>query len=122
MEHRHTFQIILKDHCCVDRLCFLAYKINRSRGQIRSYGILSGMTNALFCDTIMPNKYAEKKEWNVPKQKYKLSNWSEYSDALRRRGEIDVWLSEEAMALFPNPSPLSILQNLGGSIACRHPQ
>ena len=55
------------------------------------------MTNALFFDTIMPNKYAEKKEWNVPKQKYKLSNWSEYSDALRRRGEIDVWLSEEAL-------------------------
>ncbi len=39
----------------------------------------------------MPNKYAEKKEWKVPKQKYKLSNWSEYSDALRRSGEIDVW-------------------------------
>ena len=44
----------------------------------------------------MPNKYVEKKEWKVPKQKYKFSNWSEYSDALRRRGEIDVWLSEEA--------------------------
>ena len=48
----------------------------------------------------MPNKYAKKKEWNVPKQKYKLSNWSEYSDALRRRGEIDVWLSEEAISLW----------------------
>ena len=48
----------------------------------------------------MPNKYAEKKEWNVPKQRYKLSNWSEYSDALRRRGEIDVWLSEEAISLW----------------------
>jgi len=48
----------------------------------------------------MPNKYAEKKEWNVPKQRYKLSNWSEYSDALRRRGEIDVWLSDEAISLW----------------------
>ena len=48
----------------------------------------------------MPNKYAEKKEWNVPKQRYKLSNWSEYSDGLRRRGEIDVWLSEEAISLW----------------------
>ncbi len=46
----------------------------------------------------MPNKYAEKKNWKVPKQKYKLSNWSEYSDALRRRGEIDVWLSEDAIS------------------------
>ena len=48
----------------------------------------------------MPNKYAEKKEWNVPKQRYKLSNWSEYSDALRRRGELDAWLSEEAISLW----------------------
>ena len=46
----------------------------------------------------MPNKYAEKKGWNVPQQKHKLSNWSEYSDALRRRGEIDVWLSEGAIS------------------------
>ena len=51
---------------------------------------LAARLRPLFCDTIMPNKYAEKKEWNVPKQRYKLSNWSEYSDALRRRGEIDV--------------------------------
>ena len=48
----------------------------------------------------MPNKYADKKGWKIPKQSYKLSNWSEYSDALRRRGEIDVWLSEEAISLW----------------------
>ena len=47
----------------------------------------------------MPNKYAEKKAWNVPKQKHKLSNWSEHSDALLRRGEIDFWLAEEAISL-----------------------
>lgn len=46
----------------------------------------------------MPNKYPEKKGWKVPKQKYKLTNWSDYSTALRRRGEIDVWLSAEAIA------------------------
>ena len=48
----------------------------------------------------MPNKYAKKKGWDVPKQKYKLRNWSEYNEALRRRGEIDVWLSEEAISLW----------------------
>lgn len=46
----------------------------------------------------MPNKYAAKKGWKIPKQKHKLNNWSEYSDALRRRGEIDVWLSEAAIS------------------------
>lgn len=45
----------------------------------------------------MPNKYAEKKGWNVPKQKYKVSNWSEYNDALRGRGSIDFWLDDEAI-------------------------
>jgi hypothetical protein len=46
----------------------------------------------------MPNKYAKKKGWNVPKQKYKLSNWSDYNAALRSRGDITVWLSEDAIA------------------------
>ena len=48
--------------------------------------------------TIMPNKYPKKKGWKVPKQKYKLTNWSEYNEALRRRGDIIVWLSDEAIA------------------------
>ena len=46
----------------------------------------------------MPNKYPEKKGWNVPKQKYKVTNWSEYNKALRRRGDITVWLSNEAIS------------------------
>lgn len=45
----------------------------------------------------MPNKYAKKKGWNVPKQKYKLRNWSEYNDALMRRGDITIWLSADAV-------------------------
>ena len=48
----------------------------------------------------MPNKYADKKDWKVPKQKYKLSHWSEYNAALCRRGEIDVWLSEDVISLW----------------------
>ena len=46
----------------------------------------------------MPNKYAEKKGWKVPKQKFKISNWSDYNKALRQRGDITVWLSDEAIA------------------------
>ncbi len=45
----------------------------------------------------MPNKYPTKKGWNVPKQHYKVSNWSEYNNALRNRGNIEVWISEEAI-------------------------
>jgi hypothetical protein len=45
----------------------------------------------------MPNKYSEKKGWKVPKQKYKVSNWSEYNQALRNRGRIEFWIDEEAI-------------------------
>ena len=45
----------------------------------------------------MPNKYPQGKGWNVPKQKYNLSNWSEYNKALKQRGRIDTWVSPEAV-------------------------
>ena len=32
------------------------------------------------------------------------------------------WEEAQDEALFPNPVPSGISQNLGGSIACRHPQ
>jgi len=46
----------------------------------------------------VPNKYPEKKGWFVPKQKYKVSNWSEYNQALRLRGDIEIWISDDAIA------------------------
>lgn len=45
----------------------------------------------------MPNKYPAKKGWKVPKQRYKVSNWTEYNQALCRRGDINIWLSEDAI-------------------------
>jgi hypothetical protein len=45
----------------------------------------------------MPNKYVVKKGWSIPKQHYKVSNWHDYNTALRNRGDIEVWLSDEAI-------------------------
>lgn len=45
----------------------------------------------------MPNKYLEQKSINVPKQKYKVLNWKKYNQSLRQRGNIDVWLSSDAI-------------------------
>ena len=45
----------------------------------------------------MPNKYPKKKGWHTPKQKYKISNWPEYNAALRRRGQIDIWITEDVL-------------------------
>lgn len=46
----------------------------------------------------MPNKYPEKKGWKVAKQKFKVTNWSEYTESLRQRGNITVWLSDAAIS------------------------
>jgi len=45
----------------------------------------------------MPNKYAQNKGWHVPKQHYKISNWSEYNNALRHRGNIEIWINDVAI-------------------------
>lgn len=45
----------------------------------------------------MPNKYPEKKSWKLPKHRHKISNWSDYNEALRKRGNIEVWLSDDAI-------------------------
>lgn len=46
----------------------------------------------------MPNKYPNKKGWKVTKQKFKVSNWPEYNQSLRQRGDITVWLSEDTIS------------------------
>ena len=45
----------------------------------------------------MPYKYPLSKGWNVPKQKYKVSNWAEYNNYLKQRGDIEFWISEDVI-------------------------
>lgn len=45
----------------------------------------------------MPNKYLNKKGIEIKTQRYKITNWAEYNEALCQRGRIDVWLSQEAI-------------------------
>jgi len=54
----------------------------------------------------MPNKYPEKKGWEVPKQKHTITNWADYNQALRLRGDITVWMTEEAIQNWLEPKPL----------------
>ena len=45
----------------------------------------------------MPYKYLQEKGIAVKKQKYRVSNWSEYNANLKRRGDIDIWLLQEVI-------------------------
>ena len=45
----------------------------------------------------MPNKHNDKCRHKVKKVYYKVKNWQKYNDALRKRGNITVWFTEEAI-------------------------
>ena len=44
-------------------------------------------------------KYPKRSQYKHAKQKkYHVSNWAEYNEGLRRRGDLTVWFDEEAIA------------------------
>lgn len=45
----------------------------------------------------MPYKYLQEKGIPIKKQKYRVSNWSEYNASLRRRGDIEIWISKNVI-------------------------
>ena len=45
----------------------------------------------------MPYKYSESRRHKFTKPKYKVTNWPDYNAALRRRGDITIWFTEEAI-------------------------
>ena len=45
----------------------------------------------------MPYKYLQEKGIKIKKQKYRLTNWSEYNASMKRRGDIEIWLSQEVI-------------------------
>ena len=54
----------------------------------------------------MPYKHNDSHRHNFEKAKYRVTNWSEYSDALRKRGDITVWFTDAAIdAWVPDRVP-----------------
>ena len=45
----------------------------------------------------MPYKHNEKRRHKIQKSRYKVTNWKEYNESLRKRGDITVWFTEEAL-------------------------
>src|SRR5450755_2651709 len=52
----------------------------------------------------MPYKFNEGRRHKFPKARYRVTNWPDYDAALVRRGELTVWLTEEAIAAWPAPA------------------
>ena len=47
----------------------------------------------------MPHKFNAECRGKIPKQNHRVTNWSEYNEGLRRRGDLTVWISEDALSL-----------------------
>lgn len=45
----------------------------------------------------MPYKHSESRRHKFTKPRYRVTNWSEYNSALRQRGDITIWFTEEAI-------------------------
>jgi hypothetical protein len=45
----------------------------------------------------MPYKYLQEKGIPIKKQKYRVSNWSKYNASLKRRGDIEIWMSKDVI-------------------------
>ena len=48
----------------------------------------------------MPHKFNANRRAKIPKQKHRVTNWAEYNEGLRRRGDLTVWISDEALGLW----------------------
>ena len=48
----------------------------------------------------MPFKANADRRHHIPKQRRRVTNWAEYDAALRQRGSLTVWFTEEAIAAW----------------------
>src|SRR5437762_1276371 len=48
----------------------------------------------------VPFKLNQDRRHHIPRQKYKVTNWSAYDASLRQRGSLTIWFTEEAIATW----------------------
>ena len=48
----------------------------------------------------VPFKANAARRHHIPKQRHRVTNWAEYEAALRQRGSLTVWFTEEAIAAW----------------------
>jgi hypothetical protein len=46
----------------------------------------------------MPYKYNESRRHKIKKVRYKVTNWHDYNNGLRQRGDFTIYFTEEAIA------------------------
>jgi heme-degrading monooxygenase HmoA len=60
----------------------------------------------------VPFKHHAAQRHHIPKRRYRATNWREYDEALRRRGSLTLWFTDEAIAAWraePRTTPGGIV-------------
>lgn len=52
---------------------------------------------------LLPYKFNADRRHKIPKQKYRVTNWATYNEGLRRRGDLTVWVSDDALRQWSAP-------------------
>jgi hypothetical protein len=52
----------------------------------------------------MPRRYPKRSQLTYTKKPYRVRNWHQYETALRNRGDLTLWFSEEAIAAWRAPT------------------
>lgn len=48
----------------------------------------------------MPHKFNSDRRHKIAKQTFQVANWATYNESLRQRGDLTVWVSDEALCLW----------------------
>ena len=51
----------------------------------------------------MPHKFNAARRHKFDKAQYRVINWAEYNESLRQRGDLTIWVSEEAQSVWSGP-------------------
>jgi hypothetical protein len=48
----------------------------------------------------MPHKFNADRRDKITKQKYRVANWPAYNEGLRNRGDMTIWIREDALSFW----------------------
>jgi hypothetical protein len=51
----------------------------------------------------MPHKYNDASRHKFTKKRYRVTNWSEYNESLRQRGDLTIWITDDALKQWRAP-------------------
>ncbi len=56
----------------------------------------------------MPHKFNAARRHKFDKAQYRVINWAEYNESLRQRGDLTIWVSDEAQSVWSAPRRTSL--------------